>query len=64
MAENEAKIVAELNAVQGKPVENNATGYAEVRKERTWRQYMNRYVAAALRHRKLTETARVDLTAH
>ena len=56
------RLCSPLLLVQGKPVENNATGYAEVRKERTWRQYMNRYVAAALRHRKLTETARVDLT--
>ncbi|PKI84297.1 hypothetical protein MVES_001457 [Malassezia vespertilionis] len=27
---------------KGKPVEENTEGYAEVRKERTWRQYMNR----------------------
>ena len=29
---------------QGKHVEDNSEGFAEVRKERSWRQYMNRYV--------------------
>lgn len=58
-----ASICSMGSLVQGKPVENNATGYAEVRKERTWRQYMNRYVAAALRKHILMGTARVDLIA-
>lgn len=33
---------------QGRHVDNNADGYAEVRKERSWRQYMNRCVACVL----------------
>ncbi|WFD01282.1 hypothetical protein MYAM1_004044 [Malassezia yamatoensis] len=32
---------------KGKPVEENAEGYAEVRKERSWRQYMNRRIQPA-----------------
>lgn len=31
---------------KGKPVEGNDVGYAYVKKERTWRQYMNRCVGA------------------
>jgi hypothetical protein len=31
-----------MRAPQNKKVEGNAEGFAEVRKERTWRQYMNR----------------------
>lgn len=27
---------------KGKPVENNSEGYAHIRKEHSWRQYMNR----------------------
>ena len=33
-----------LSNLQGKPVENNSEGYAHIRKEHSWRQYMNRYV--------------------
>ena len=33
-----------LSYLQGKPVENNSEGYAHIRKEHSWRQYMNRYV--------------------
>lgn len=33
-----------LVLTQGKHVEDNSEGFAEVRKERSWRQYMNRYV--------------------
>lgn len=38
-----SKVRASLT--QGKHVEDNSEGFAEVRKERSWRQYMNRYVA-------------------
>lgn len=30
--------------MQGKHVDDNAEGYAHIRKEHSWRQYMNRYV--------------------
>ena len=33
-----------LSYLHGKPVENNSEGYAHIRKEHSWRQYMNRYV--------------------
>ena len=29
---------------QGKQVEDNSEGFADIRKEHSWRQYMNRYV--------------------
>lgn len=34
--------------LQGKPVEDNSEGYAHIRKEHSWRQYMNRYVQPSL----------------
>ena len=37
-------VVTHLSYLQGKPVENNSEGYAHIRKEHSWRQYMNRYV--------------------
>lgn len=32
---------------KGKQVEDNAEGFAEIKKEHSWRQYMNRYVDTA-----------------
>lgn len=29
---------------KGKQVEDNSEGFAEIKKEHSWRQYMNRYV--------------------
>lgn len=34
-----------LNFMQGKPVVGNEDGAVDVKKQRTWRQYMNRYAA-------------------
>ena len=39
-----------FGTTKGKKVAGNAAGAAEVKKERTWRQYMNRYVQAAIQH--------------
>lgn len=33
-----------FGTTKGKKVDGNAAGAAEVKKERTWRQYMNRFV--------------------
>ncbi len=39
-----------FGTTKGKKVEDaSQLGYAKVKQERTWRQYMNRYVASALR---------------
>ncbi|WFD04420.1 hypothetical protein MOBT1_003130 [Malassezia obtusa] len=41
-----SKVRASLT--QGKHVEDNSEGFAEVRKERSWRQYMNRRIQPAV----------------
>ena len=33
---------------QGKPVTGNESGAVNIKKQRTWRQYMNRHVVSAL----------------
>lgn len=40
-----------FGTTKGKKVAGNAAGAAEVKKERTWRQYMNRYVRTLTRIR-------------
>ena len=36
-----------VTLLQGKQVEGNQEGSVDIKKMRTWRQYMNRYVAAS-----------------
>lgn len=45
---------------KGKPVEGNDVGYAYVKKERTWRQYMNRCVGAN-EQRRVQPASRQDI---
>lgn len=38
-----------LSSLQGKPVQGNQEGSVDIKKQRTWRQYMNRSVNHVVR---------------
>lgn len=51
--DEEAKMMAAMgfggfDSTKGKPVDGNQSGAAKVNKQRTWRQYMNRFASFLL----------------